>query len=326
RQQYPAITVATVGGRARFHGAEARNQGAAAVDDDGIICFLDADVQVAHGFSDYVLSQLEEDAFLVPDRCGPGFDSTLVCRKTDFDRVHGFDEAFLSVGEECADLRATLRRAGLAERSFAATLLSPLGDHDATARNLRMVPDQESNRAIHAAYRRAKAAILDETGGHSVSTKTRREIYSAIARRQLNARRLVSDIPCAAVAFHETMGYTIARLALGVSSHNNDPRPFSVIPESLAGLPFTQVVASVVSPVEVEFLTAGKLYVLVGNDWDGSASATAWLEQTSFREALPVLTTRRGTGFEVWSLVGVAGERFVLPTQVMLVAEHLVKV
>ena len=122
------------------------------------------------------------------------------------------------------------------------------------------------------------------------------------------------------------MGYTIARLNIGVSSHNNDPRPYTAIPEALAGLPFTQVVASVVSPVEVEFLTPGKLYVLVGNDWDGASSATAWLGQTGFKEGLPVLTTKRGTGFEVWSLVGEAGERFVLPTQVMLVAEHLVKV
>jgi Glycosyl transferase family 2 len=326
RQQYPNVSVATVAGRARFRGAEARNQGTAAVDDDGIICFLDADIRVAQGFSDSILTQIEEGVFLVPDRCGPGFDSTLVCRKTDFDRVHGFDEAFLDWGEECADLRAALHRSGLAERSFPATLLSPLGHHHATAHSLRMVQDQETNRAIHAAYRRAKAAILDETGANSISTRTRREIYSAIARRHLSARGLVPDIPCAGVAFRETMGYTIARLKIGVSSHNNDPRPFTAIPESLAGMLFTQVVASVVSPVEVEFLTTGKLYVLVGNDWDGSSSATAWLGQTGFREGLPVLTTRRGTGFEVWSLVGEAGERFVLPTQVMLVADHLVKV
>jgi hypothetical protein len=326
RAHHPNISVAAVGGRTRFRGAEARNRGAAAVDDDGIICFLDADICVAHGFSDYVLTHLEEGVFLVPDRRGPGFDSALVCRKTDFNRAHGFDEVFLDWGEEGADLRAALRRSGLAECSFPASLLSHLGPHDKTASSFRVVQDEETNRAIHAAYRRVKTAILDETSGNSVSTMALREIYSAIARRHLSARGLTPHMSCAGVAFRETMGYTIARLEIGVSSHNNDPRPFTAIPESLVGLPFTQVVASVVSPVEVEFLTTGKLFVLVGNDWDGSYSAKAWLCQTGFREGLPLLTTSRGTGFEVWSLVGEAGERFVLPTQVMLVAEHLVKV
>lgn len=130
---------------------------------------------------------------------------------------------------------------------------------------------------------------------------------------------------CAHVAFRETMGYSIGRLEIGASSHNNDIRPFSAIPEPLLGLDFTQVVSCVVSPVEVEFITAGKLYVLVGNDWYGHQSATAWLSRTGAREAMPLVETARGTGFEVWSLLGNAGECFVIPTQVMLAADHLVK-
>jgi hypothetical protein len=50
------------------------------------------------------------------------------------------------------------------------------------------------------------------------------------------------QLPCAAVAFHETMGYTIGRLRLGASSHNNEARPFTAIPEALDGRSFTQVV------------------------------------------------------------------------------------
>ncbi|MCI0337077.1 MAG: FkbM family methyltransferase [Acidobacteria bacterium] len=140
-----------------------------------------------------------------------------------------------------------------------------------------------------------------------------------------SARGQAPNVSYASVAFRETMGYTIHRLAAGVSSHNNDPRPFTAIPEPLTGLAFTQVVAYAVSPVEVEFLTSGKLYVLVGNDWDGYFSATDWLGQKGFRERLPLVETRDGIGFEVWSLVAEAGERFVLPTQVMLVAEQLVR-
>jgi hypothetical protein len=120
------------------------------------------------------------------------------------------------------------------------------------------------------------------------------------------------------------MGYTIARLEAGASSHNNDPRPFAAVPEPLSGVEFTQVVANSVSPVEVEFLTPGKMYALVGNDWEGYWPATTWLSENGFREDLPLVETQRGTAFEVWSLVGEAGERFILPTQIMLAADRLV--
>jgi len=141
----------------------------------------------------------------------------------------------------------------------------------------------------------------------------------------LDPPRPAPALACASVAFRESMGYTVGRLEAGVSSHNNEPRPFSSIPKTLAGLEFTQVVSMSASPVEVEFLTSGKLYVLVGNDWDGYYPATEWLSEHGFRENLPQVETRRGTGFEVWSLAGEAGERFVLPTQVMLAAERLVR-
>lgn len=147
----------------------------------------------------------------------------------------------------------------------------------------------------------------------------------AIPAGFLRAPRLAPILPCAIVAFRETMGYTVARLETGASSHNNDPRPFTAVPEPLAGLEFTQVVASSVSSVEVEFLTPGKLYVLVGNDWEGYYPATTWLSEQGFKEDLPLVETRRGTAFEVWSLVGGASGRFVLPTQVMLAAARLVK-
>ena len=148
---------------------------------------------------------------------------------------------------------------------------------------------------------------------------------TVLETRYPSARGPAPAAACARVAFHETMGYTVERLALGVSSHNNSPRPFAAIPEPLAGLPFTQVVACSVSPVEVEFLTSGKLYVLVGNDWSGYHLNTEWLSHQGFREDLPLVETEVRTGFEIWSLVAEAGERFVVPTQVMLAASELVK-
>ena len=140
-----------------------------------------------------------------------------------------------------------------------------------------------------------------------------------------SSRGVPPNVPCGSVAFSETMGYTIRRLEAGVSSHNNEDRPFLAVPDVLLGLTFTQVVACSVSPIEVEFLTPGKLYVLVGNDWEGYYPSTIWLNEHGYREDLPLVETRIGTGFEVWSLVGNTGECFVLPTQVMLAANNLVR-
>src|SRR5205085_4282914 len=98
-------------------------------------------------------------------------------------------------------------------------------------------------------------------------------------------------------------------------------RPFTAIPEPLAGRSFTQVVSSAVSPVGVQFLSAGRLYVLAGVDWDGYYVATAWLGGVGEAEAMPFVETRRRPAFEVWSLLGERGDRFVIPTQVMLVSD-----
>ena len=131
------------------------------------------------------------------------------------------------------------------------------------------------------------------------------------------------DIPWAAVAFHETMGYTIGRLELGASSHNNEARPFTSIPERLAGRSFTQVVSRAVSSVEVELLSSGRVYVLAGTDWDGYYVATAWLGGNGETEPMRFVETCHRPAFEVWSLRGERGDQFVVPTQVMLVSEHL---
>ena len=133
------------------------------------------------------------------------------------------------------------------------------------------------------------------------------------------------DAARATVAFDETMGYGIAEFDLGVSSHVNVHCPFTSIPEQLRGQRYTQVVASAVSPVAVRFLTPGKLYVLVGDDWDGYHVAREWLCDAGYDERLPRVETASGGGFEVWSLLGDAGDRIEIPTQVMLVADRLVK-
>jgi hypothetical protein len=323
REHQPAATVVRVPGRRRYHAAEALNRGADAAEDDAILCFLDPDVVVTPDFSDRILADLPEHGFLVPDPADAehGAADLLVCRKSDFRRAGGYDEVLLDPGSDHADLAHRLRLAGLQERRFPRALVSRVagggGSHP------WVLGDAATSTAVQAAYCRAKAAILAETGATSPPASALREIYRTIARHALRERGLTPNVPGAEVAFGETMGYAVASLETGVSSHTNDVRPLAAIPAPLAGKPFTQVVAYHVSPIDVEFLTPGKLYVLVGTDWYGYGPLTQWLSSAGYREPLPALTTARGTTFEVWSVVGDAGERLVIPTQVMLVAEQL---
>jgi hypothetical protein len=75
--------------------------------------------------------------------------------------------------------------------------------------------------------------------------------------------------------------------------------------------------------VRVQFLSAGRVYVLAGTDWDGYYVATAWLGGAGDAETMPFVETCHRPAFEVWSLAGERGDELVIPTQVMLVADHL---
>ena len=296
-------------------GAGARNAGAAAADGDAVLCFLDPDVSPAPGLSRELLQRFDPGAFLVPDGAGPRLDSALVCAREAFDCAGGFDEAFRGFGEEVLELRDRLEERGLERRTFPASLLQAGSVASA-------IPD-EAVLDVHRAYRRALAAVRGEAGGLQLPAAARAAIHDGIALARRRARVRAAAPGPAAIAFREEMGYRVAPFAPGTSSHVNDARPIERVPRPLAGLVCTQVVAGSAAPVEVEFLAPGTLYVLVGTDWEGHRVASRWLEEAGAREPLPPVRTARGTAFEVWSLAGEAGDRWVVPTQVMLVAASL---
>jgi hypothetical protein len=321
REHHPGVTVVSVPGRRRYHAAEARNRGAHAADEDAILCFLDPDMAVAPVFSERVLAELPANAFMVVRGSGPEGEAAIICRRGDFLRAGGYDEVLLDPGEDHADLAYRLRLSGVAEHTSPAALLSPR--RRVVIRQHWALGDAATSAAIQAAYRRVKAAILEETGAQPRWAAALRQIYRDVARHHLRERGLAPQLPDAQVAFAENMGYAVAQLETGVSSHTNIARPLAHIPAPLAGKLFTQVVAYQAAPVEVEFLSAGKLYVLVGTDWYGYLPMVEWLASTGYREPLPALTTTLGTTFEVWSVIGDAGEKLVIPTQAMLVADQL---
>ena len=315
----PRAHVVRVPGRMRYHAAEARNRGAHATDEDAIVCFLDPGLVALHDLAGRLLAELPANGFIVVRDPATNAATSIACHKGDFVEAGGYDEVLLDPGEDHEDLAHRLRLCGLAERVLSIALISPA---EAPPHEWAL-GDGPTSAAIQAGYRRIKTAILEETGRHSLAKDTLRRIYRDVARHRLRQRGLAPALPEARVAFSESMGYVVTRLAPGVSSHTNFACPLTGIPAPLAGKPFTQVVAERAAPIEVEFLAAGKLYVLIGTGWYGYRPMTEWVSAIGYREPLPSITTAAGTAFEVWSVIGEAGERLLIPSQAMLVAGEL---
>jgi len=97
-----------------------------------------------------------------------------------------------------------------------------------------------------------------------------------------------------------------------------------LVPPPLRGLCFTQVVANRAAPVDIAFRTAGASSSLAAPGWKATSGCRVPRRRRLARTERP-LRTRDGTSFEAWSLVAGVGEHLVVPTQVMLVTEELVR-
>jgi len=212
-------------------------------------------------------------------------------------------------------------------RLVPASYLNPSG-HGARLRHspVNGFPSHRGFRAsclVNARFREIESLVSPYVEG-VMPRGLRHELLKAVSSRTPEPQR-PDHAPLATIAFREAMGYTLARLEYDISTHNNDLRPLISVPLELAGLPFTQVVANHTTPVQIEFKTAGRVFVLVALGWEGYAPAVEFLDDAGWRDSIEPLRTRDGTTFEIWSLYAEAGERLELPTQVMLVAADLIR-
>jgi hypothetical protein len=165
------------------------------------------------------------------------------------------------------------------------------------------------------------AALLKPHVGGRLPHALRAELRRALVAQALT--RPPADLPFATAVVRESMGYGLSRVASGISTHINDSRPLVTWPKQLGGLMFTQVVANRSDSVELRFTERGKLFVLVSPGWEGYEPAARFLNQAGWKQPIEPLRAADGTVFEPWLLVAEAGERLVIPTQVMVASEAL---
>jgi hypothetical protein len=118
------------------------------------------------------------------------------------------------------------------------------------------------------------------------------------------------------LAYSEIMGYSSGKLQSGANMYTNHPGNWANIPKEIEGKQYTLVVANTVSPVMVEFRSAGKAY---------------FIPHWQLPQQRPVLAKYGKKenytlgGYEVWSIQGRPGMKVSFPTQIVLIADKLTK-
>ena len=133
----------------------------------------------------------------------------------------------------------------------------------------------------------------------------------------------IRPVQLASVEFSETIGYKVATLVDGMSTHVNVNRRFVDVPPELYGLQYNMVVAHHSSPMKIKCVSPGVLYVLVGRDWDGGIKGP--LRDLKASETDLVIETSH-VKYDAWSLQLSADQEIELPVQAILACESLKKV
>jgi glycosyltransferase involved in cell wall biosynthesis len=80
-----------------FNISHARNLGAKAVQSVWL-CFIDADIKIASGWLEWLRHNMRPKAFYRSDTFINGTTGTMVCLRSDFESVGGYDEVFTTYG------------------------------------------------------------------------------------------------------------------------------------------------------------------------------------------------------------------------------------
>lgn len=174
--------------------SRARNKGAAYVESDWI-CFIDADVLVSPGWSAWTHRFLQEGCFYKAGAEHRKRDrniwGTVLCQRSAFNQIAGYDEIIRGWGGEDDDLYLRLRDSGLIESYIPPGYLTGVSHSDNERTEFHENKNRAAQRDINHSYIAIKRFLADIAG--VVDTELKREIYYALSRevplqRKMNPR------------------------------------------------------------------------------------------------------------------------------------------
>lgn len=188
RNTHPAVKLVEVPSAPRFNAGRARNLGAACATGEWL-AFIDADVLVEPGFAAALGDQLRRGRFYRPQPLQRETMGCVVCHRSNFHAISGYDEVLENYGGEDVDLYYRLGRSGCAAAVFDASLLSPLAHDDHLRTAHHEIADVELSRLINSAYNHIKFDLMRESDSLSLPEETRRLVYGEVRRALLDPRR-----------------------------------------------------------------------------------------------------------------------------------------
>lgn len=160
-ENYSDVRVVRVLDDPIFHVSRARNSGALAAKAD-VLCFVDADTFIVGDLSQWLPKHLEKNCFYTIPEPGASTAGFMICHKSDFLNVGGYDEALRGWGPEDMDLYERLEIAGVAKRPVPAHMFDTIHHGDELRQfgaELGAFQDRETSRALGAFYRVVKRDI-----------------------------------------------------------------------------------------------------------------------------------------------------------------------
>jgi glycosyltransferase involved in cell wall biosynthesis len=151
RETHPKVKVIEVTDDPGFHLSRARNIGGREATAPWIL-FIDVDVLIDNTFSLWFREHARYGSYYLPEPLDLEAFGTVLCSKTSFDLVDGYDEAFRGWGGEDWDLYYRLRRAGLIQGSYPLNLVDPIRHEDAERYTFHTAKSKEHHHLVSQIY------------------------------------------------------------------------------------------------------------------------------------------------------------------------------
>ena len=204
---HPSVRVVHVHDEQGFCLSRGRNEGARSTTAPWI-CFIDADVLIEPGWVDWMRSNLRGTTFYRQSRSGGQGDSgcygTVICPRSGFETVQGYDEIFRGWGGEDDDLYDRLRWSGHAEDAYPAEFVRSIPHDDSERVAFHAVKSKVDQHVINRFYRSAKMPLM-------AFYRTRGELPLAL-RRQIQER-----VRAALVSWDGAPGTPLPRVSFSVA-------------------------------------------------------------------------------------------------------------
>lgn len=164
---YPEVTVVRVDDDPGFCLPRARNLGAQKTGASWL-CFIDADVKVTPGWTQWMAENLDSRCFYragmvngerIKDTWG-----TVLCPRKAFADVGGYDEAFGGWGGEDDDLYERLKLRGYTESSYPAQFVDAISHDDRERTLFHDIKDKELHHFVNRFYAEAKLDLMKIIG------------------------------------------------------------------------------------------------------------------------------------------------------------------